>query len=609
MLPGIKGCCCWKRRGKRVLAGQGDGGGGRGRGARGGRGHGARAALSGAGGVRGRRGSLLGSGRAGAGGVGGWGGGRKLKLRRPNGEKVSIAYHPESEKVEIGSRVRQQQLFSAGDAQKLVELAEEWASERGWNQETGRYWPDPQPDSNIPIYDFSVHGKIGKGLLMDKGSQGLWPLARHACDLLERSLEEGFRSSADFCSSVSITKLMPGDWQEQRSSVFPGYRSDVQSLHVQLSAPEASEGGDLYLCQQMPPTWREYVTRLDFFNEFPLFQYLFDSERLKDPTSPCQFRPLSQGAAISQVGGRVGGISPVTKGATYFLTVSYNSGLPKPAPYSKEPYGPSLFDNMKSSDIFAFLKFLRYFMHGSASGMFPERFVQAFQKFEVPASEPGRDSGNDESSLLEDLSFIFSRALKKSEAGLASESLKSILHVLSHRGRTSIYERNRFKTDLNGQTLVLEGLEKYGSDTNFRDISCSVLKKLPCIHDTGRLDLGISSTCEGATEACSDFEKIGLEDLAPPNFPKEQDNSGSCVEGMDHSFGSSEPSKMSDECVMQAVMNYKAMNDDPDVLTPGERRAKMIEEVKELEKDGKEEMARHRQSERDEFLRKMRGEL
>ena len=537
------------------------------------------------------------------------GGGRKLKLRRPNGEKVSIAYHPESEKVEIGSRVRQQQLFSAGEAQKLVELAEEWASERGWNQELGEYWNDPQPDSNIPIYDFSVHGKIGKGVLMDKGSQGLWPLARHACDLLERSLEEGFRSSADFCSSVSITKLMPGAWQEQRSSVSPGYRYDVQSLHVQLSAPEASEGGDLYLCQQMPPTWREYVTRLDLFQTIPLFQYFFDLERLKDPTSPCQFRPLSQGAAISQVGGRVGGITPVTKGATYFLTVSYNSGLPQPAPYSKEPYGPSLFDNMKSHDIFAFLKFLRYFMHASTADLFPERFAQSFQTFEIPASEPGRNSKNYESSLLEDLSFIFSRALKNSEAGLAFESLNNILHLLSHRGRKIFFERNRFKTDLNGQTLVLEGLEKYGSDTNFRDISCSVLKKLPCIHDTGRLDLGISSTCEGAVDACNDFKKIALEDLATPNFPKEQDNSGSCVEGMDQSIGSSEPSKMSDECIMQAVRNYEAIGDNPDMLSPGERKTKIAEAIKIVGNDIREDMEQKRRSERDEFIRKMRGEL
>ena len=561
------------------------------------------------------------------------GGGRTLKLRRPTGEKVSIAYHPEAEKVEIGSRVRQQQLFPAGEAQKLVELAEEWASERGWNQEVGGYWPDPQADSNIPIYDFNVHGKMGKGVLMDRGSQGLWPLARHACGLLENSLEEGFQSSGHFCKSVSITKLMPGNWREQRSSVSPGYRHDLQSLHVQLNAPEASEGGDLYLCQKMPPSWREMVTRLDLFGETPLFQYLFDSERLKDPASPCQWRPLSQGAALSQVGGRVGGISPVTKGATYFLTVSFSSSIPKPVPYSKEPYGPAIIDSIETQDIFAFFKNLRYFIHATVSDLLPERFVEAFLFYEPPASGPGRDPKAESSSLLEDLTLFFARALKKSEKELMSESLKTILHLLSRKGRTSLFERERFRQQLNGQALVMEGLEKYGSDTNFRDISCSVLKKLPCLHASGRLDLGLSSTCEGGVEACVDFKRISLEDLAVPNFPTkreeysdsetpvmgargityiyngERSKANPCVEGLDLSFGSSDASKMSDECLMQAVKQYEALADDADNLTPMETRAKVKEAQKEVAEMAQNAMVKARQDEKEEFLRKMRGEL
>mgnify|MGYP001387661776 CR=1 FL=1 len=64
-----------------------------------------------------------------------------------------------------------------------------------------------------------------------------------------------------------------------------------------------------------------------------------------------------------------------------------------------------------------------------------------------------------------------------------------------------------------------EVITKYGADETFVDLGCSVLKKLPCLDESGVLDVE-GNTCETKVDACEDFDRQQIAQLTLPGRTK-----------------------------------------------------------------------------------------
>ena len=208
-------------------------------------------------------------------------------------------------------------------------------------------------------HDFSLHGKIGKGVMMDTGLQGLWPLARHLCGTLQSTIDSSVAGSSDYCSSVSIVRFQPrlepaGEGGEEAAQTFsagypPDVTTDLQNFYAKLSPPAApGGGGQFYQCEQLPASWGAFMTFPGgFLAANSAFGHFFSECRLRDPASPCRYvPPLAQGAVLSRLGGRVGGLTDAQGGPSYFVKVSFASGRGGADMFYREPYGSKVFENL-----------------------------------------------------------------------------------------------------------------------------------------------------------------------------------------------------------------------------------------------------------------------
>ena len=551
------------------------------------------------------------------------GAGRTVTLRRPDGEKVILAYNPVGGDVQAGGIGWQGQLFPAEEAQKLADLAVEWGDRSGWSEKHGT--------AELPIYDFSLHGKIGKGVMMDTGLQGLWPLARHLCGTLQSNIDSSVAGTSDYCSSVSIVRFQPrpepaGEGGEEAAQTFsagytPDVTSDLQNFHAKLSPPAApGGGGEFYQCEQLPASWGTFMTFPSGFLATYGFGHFFSESRLRDPASPCRYvPPLAQGAVLSRLGGRVGGLTDAQGEPSYFVKVSFAAGRGGTEMYLREPYGSKVFENLQLPLVLKVLRHMRIFIQLYVKDTFPDLISNAHLKYgtAVAATEGAteRESGRDKRhlSLLVDLTGFFARALKNSEDELVLESARAILHLLSQRSKYAILEREGFRDDaqLGGEKLTQEMLTKYSADKTYVDLGCSLLKKLPCISDDGRLDDSGRNTCEYKVDACEDFDRQQIAQLTQPG-PREFDKAAfqKCVEEYGTSFGSEDRMNLGRDCLFQSWLELAhEAKQEVELLSESEKRIRMHAESRELTQIMNTYHEEKRLDEKELFLRRARGEL
>ena len=228
-----------------------------------------------------------------------------------------------------------------------------------------------------------------------------------------------------------------------------------------------------------------------------------------------------------------------------------------------------------------------------------------------------RESGGDKRhlSLLSDLTGMFARALKNSEDELVLESARAILHLLSQRSKYALLERETFRGDppaqLGGEKLTQEMLTKYSADKTYVDLGSSLLKKLPCISDDGRLDDSGRNTCEYKVDACEDFDRQQIAQLTQPG-PREFDKAAfqKCVEEYGTSFGSEDRMNLGRDCLFQSWLELgHEAKQEVELLNESEKRIRMHAEHQELTQELKTYHEEKRLDEKELFLRRARGEL
>lgn len=476
--------------------------------------------------------------------------------------------------------------------------------------------------SQLPIYDFSEHGKIGKGVMMDTGLQGLWPLARHLCGTLEKVIDSSVSSSSDFCQSVSIVRFRPrgeqahGDESDLSSGYHPDRVTDLQNFHALLSPLAPGGGGQFYTCEQLPASLNQFMTvPVLGKGEGSGFGHFFSDSRLQDPASLCQYvPPLAQGAVLSRVGGRVGGLTDARGGPLYFVKISFASAMPKIEQYFREPYGMRVFENIPLPFLLKLIRYSRYFIQLYVKDVFPDKIATLFLRYgySLSATDRNMEEGDAGLTLLEDLTYCLVRGLKNSEDELVLESTRAILHLLSQRSKYALIERERFRGDygLNGEVLMHEVIAKYGADETLVDLGCSVLKKLPCLDDSGVLDVE-GNTCETKVDACEDFDRQQIAQLTLPGRTKfNEEEFKKCAQGVDSSFGSEDMMNIGRDCLFQ---NWLQISHETKMqvafLTESEKRMRIHAEKQEIKQTMDKIYEEERLDEKERFKRKMRGEL
>ena len=246
--------------------------------------------------------------------------------------------------------------------------------------------------------------------------------------------------------------------------------------------------------------------------------------------------------------------------------------------------------------------------------VFPDKIATLFLRYGYSLSAADRvmEEGDAGLTLLEDLTYCLRRGLKNSEDELVLESTRAILHLLSQRSKYALLERERWRGDygLSGEKLMHEVLAKYGAEKTFVDLGCSVLKKLPCIDDSGILDIA-GSTCEGKVDACEEFERQQIAQLTLPGPTKFNEQAyNKCAEGVDSSFGSEDMMNVGNDCIFQ---NWLQISHEtkmlPGLLTESEKRKRLHAETNEIKQIMSKHYEEERLDEKERFKRKMRGEL
>ena len=504
-----------------------DPGGGKGRGGMGGAGGGPRGARAGV--ARAALAALLASrraaGAAGNTGADAWSGqaGEDLQavpVGLPGGGSVDIHFWGTPKVLpERVPGVLDFELFPPADAKALVDIAEAWSKhEKGWSDRPDTVDKLPEWQINLledpPLREDSRPPRLGANVGL---KTAMLPLTKRICLGMLTKFLATHRVATDKCSSVFMRKYdaagRPNIPTHQDQSVF--------TLNVALSDYREVEGGELFMCKQMPQSYAQILMSVqDFLPDgkpppedrdpdaenmwrwFPLvYPYSRIAQSIPETPDVCMKAQGAQGHAVSAFGGRMHGVFPTQAGTRYSMIFFIGEAkdlkidddtLAEAKSFLAEPFGESHVTNLESGDMMTWLIYLSSMSTRCGLGQLSfEDNVSTFQSLL-----------NDGSSIvyaIRDVTLVLKHFSDNGDlASLALRSMHSML--VGEEMPHEIFRRVALETG--AVEFVLRVVAAHPHRYDISQLGCAVWENLSC----GGLE---GEECEGRTEECEDPELFG----------------------------------------------------------------------------------------------------
>ena len=328
------------------------------------------------------------------------------------------------------------QLFPPEGAKALIELTEAWSSSslaEGWNENPDSV--DSQPEWQLDVFmAYTVKGggpagKVSPELRWDSEAEpdnpnyeavkAVLPLAKALClDMLPPFLSK-HRVASDTCNQVFLRKYRA----DGRPKLAAHQDDSIFTLNVALSDYREVEGGELFMCRQLPQTlaWVMQLEMCDFRDRaqgshcqqyIQPFARIASSERGAEACMKAQGR---QGEAVSSFGSRLHGVFPTTEGTRYslILFIGRNPGSEvgpgtsqgeRAETWLSEPFEKSHVAELPRTDLLIWLTIMSGFSTLAARGELPitSSSIHAFYH-ELAAKTTSGQRGASERFAIEDL--------------------------------------------------------------------------------------------------------------------------------------------------------------------------------------------------------------
>ena len=403
------------------------------------------------------------------------------------------------------------ELFPPVGAQAMVDTAEAWsAHEHGWSQtlDTVDRIPEWQIYFNDP-WAPPLHADTEVD--PDSENAGLkaamMPLMKKICLEMLPEFLKTHRSrvvAGDECTMIFLRKYRAGV-----RAAFPAHQDmSIFTLNVALSDYRDVQGGELFVCRQLPQSFAKVLTTGWFFS------LAFPDSRIVAATASdtCSRAQGSQGHAISAYGGRLHGVLPTQEGTRYSIiffigakNVIDNMGQEdlvlengQTASSLGEPFGEAHVADMAERDVIAWLTHMAALSTRVGLGLLSfDKFPRDFQDTLIDGTH---------TYAMHDI--VLALKYFYGSADITSLAFRSMHAMLVGGGGMPTDTYREIAAKAGAAELTLRGIAAHPERFDIGQLGCAVWESLACGGQEGE-------DCEGRPEECEDPDLWGPQEIDP----------------------------------------------------------------------------------------------